>query len=72
MKSNTQETLVLVAVKGQRHEPIKEGAAALLNSEASRLKKDSNWKGWDFRIRTKAGYKASPLWKKTKSLKSKK
>ncbi len=51
------ETFLLVAIKGSSTRVVKEGVIKIIQGEKSKLKKDYNWKGWIFQVRTPEGYK---------------
>lgn len=59
-----EKTFVLVAVKGNHHQPVKEGVVKFVQSERTKLKASGNWTGWLFQIRTKEGYKNVPILKR--------
>lgn len=62
------ETLLLVAVKGTKAQILKEGIASVLTSEGKKLKKETQWKGYYFQLRSRDGFKAKPIWPEGKKL----
>jgi len=55
--------LILVAVKGEHHQPILGPAIAeIIQTAKTRLK--SNYKGWILQVRTPQGYKNVPVLRK--------
>lgn len=60
-KTNPEEQFVLVAIKGAHHEPVKEGAIGIIQTERTKLKKSGNWRGWVFQVRRPDAYKALPI-----------
>jgi len=51
---------ILVAIKGEHHQPILGPAIAeIIQTAKTRLK--SNYKGWILQVRTIQGYKAKPI-----------
>jgi len=68
MATKQQDTLLLTATKGVKSQIIKEGIAATLAMEGKRLKKETQWKGYYFQLRSRDGYKAKPIWPEGKKL----
>lgn len=59
--SSADKKLVLVAIKGLHHQPVKEGIRMIVAAEMAKLQKEEAWRGWYFQIRTPDGYKAVPI-----------
>ena len=63
-----QQPFFLVAVKGNKATVIKEGMPAILTKEGRRLKKEPQYRGYYFQLRSAQGFKAKPIWPEGKRI----
>lgn len=60
--ANSGDQFILVAIKGSHHRPVKGPAIIqIIASERGKLKKEPQWRGWEFQVRDPEAYKAMPI-----------
>lgn len=60
----TSKKMLLISILGNRTQIVAEGIVQILQKKKAELKKQTQWKKYEFDIRNEQAYKAHPIRKK--------